>query len=37
MKARKAATDVDDYLARVPADARAALEELRRTIRSIGP
>jgi uncharacterized protein YdhG (YjbR/CyaY superfamily) len=31
------AKDVDDYLARVPDDARAALEKLRRTIRAAAP
>lgn len=30
-------TSIDDYLARVPADRRAALEHLRRTIHSILP
>ena len=29
--------DVDDYLRRLPRDKRAALEELRRTIKSIAP
>ena len=32
-----AARDVDDYLARVPDDARGALEKLRKTIKSIVP
>jgi uncharacterized protein YdhG (YjbR/CyaY superfamily) len=31
------AKDVDDYLAAVPADARAALEGLRKTIRAAAP
>jgi len=31
------ARDVDDYLSRVPEDSRAALEKLRRTIKSIVP
>jgi hypothetical protein len=31
------ATDIDGYLAIVPDSARKALEELRRTIRSIAP
>ena len=42
MPARKtkptaAARDVDDYLARLPEDSRAALEKLRQTIMSIAP
>ena len=32
-----AAKDVDDYLARVPEEARATLEKLRQTIRSAAP
>jgi uncharacterized protein YdhG (YjbR/CyaY superfamily) len=31
------ARDVDDYLSRLPADSRSALEKLRRTIKSIVP
>ncbi len=31
------AQDVDDYLSRLPEDARVALEKLRKTIRSIVP
>ena len=31
------AKDIDDYLAAVPKDARAFLEELRRTIRAVAP
>lgn len=31
------ARDVDDYLARLPEDARVALEKLRRTIKSVVP
>ena len=31
------ATDVDDYLARVPPDARATLEKLRKTIKAAAP
>ena len=31
------ARDVDDYLARVPEDARAALEKLRKTIKAAAP
>jgi uncharacterized protein YdhG (YjbR/CyaY superfamily) len=34
---KKSAKDVDDFLARVPEDARAALEQLRTTIRSAAP
>ena len=30
-------TTIDEYLARVPADQRAALEKLRKTIRSAAP
>ena len=40
MKAKNtgtAARDVDDYLSRVPEDSRAALEKLRRTIKSMVP
>lgn len=33
----KLAKDIDDYLAGVPAEARAALEKLRRTIRAAAP
>ena len=29
--------DVDDYLSRVPEESRAALEKLRRTIKSVAP
>jgi uncharacterized protein YdhG (YjbR/CyaY superfamily) len=29
--------NIDDYLSRVPAESRAALEKLRRTIKSIAP
>jgi len=31
------AQDVDDYLSRLPQDSRAALEKLRRTIKSVVP
>jgi uncharacterized protein YdhG (YjbR/CyaY superfamily) len=34
---KKSAKDVDDFLAKVPEDARDALEGLRRTIRSAAP
>lgn len=34
---RSVSTSVDDYLARLPADARSALQSLRRTIRSAAP
>ena len=39
MKSRMAAPakDIDAYLAKVPADARAILEQLRRTIRAAAP
>jgi uncharacterized protein YdhG (YjbR/CyaY superfamily) len=39
MKSRMAAPakDIDAYLAKVPADTRAALERLRRTIRAAAP
>jgi len=39
VKTKKAtvARDVDDYLSRVPAASRAALEKLRQTIRSVVP
>ncbi len=33
----RAAQDVDDYLSRLPEDSRAALESIRRTIRSVVP
>ena len=36
-KSRRAPQDIDDYLSHVPADKRAALEGLRRTIRSSFP
>jgi uncharacterized protein YdhG (YjbR/CyaY superfamily) len=36
-KDAKSSRDVDDFLARVPEDARAALEKLRRTIRAAAP
>jgi uncharacterized protein YdhG (YjbR/CyaY superfamily) len=36
-KDAKSPRDVDDFLARVPEDARAALEKLRRTIRAAAP
>lgn len=34
---KKSARAVEDFLAKVPADARAALERLRKTIRSAAP
>ena len=34
---RAPATDVDDYLAALPEDARAALEKLRKTIKAAAP
>jgi uncharacterized protein YdhG (YjbR/CyaY superfamily) len=38
MKAKdKSARDVDAYLAKVPGDARAALEKLRGTIKAVAP
>jgi uncharacterized protein YdhG (YjbR/CyaY superfamily) len=37
MQNRRIATDVDDYLADVPADQRAALEKLRTAIRAAAP
>jgi hypothetical protein len=33
----KSSRDVDDFLARVPEDSRAALEKLRGTIRAAAP
>jgi uncharacterized protein YdhG (YjbR/CyaY superfamily) len=36
-KSRRIAASVDDYLAALPADQRAALEELRSTIRAAAP
>ena len=33
----RSAKDVDEYLATVPKEARAALEKLRKTIKSIVP
>ncbi|MBI3450610.1 MAG: DUF1801 domain-containing protein [Acidobacteria bacterium] len=37
MKGRPVARTIDEYLAGVPGDARAALEKIRRTIRAAAP
>ena len=37
MKSKKPSANVDDYLAAVPKDARAALQKLRKTIKAAAP